>query len=1047
MVSSSKILTVSYGTFSCTLEGFDESFDTMKAIAEYFRDLAQDDRYFGAEPPTPDAEMLARIAEREISRRVEARFEENGAVVLRARLGKDSDDSDREITQNNLTAMPTPTVSDAQPDDTKVAPGEDAIAAAVDNRVAEETSHDAAAQPVQDTPRATMADVTDIATAQQGDAVADTPISAKPAEPLADAIATDSLDAPDAPVEKAAENVGLAPNPEDDTDATYPAFTAAPDSSVAAKLARIRAVVSSQRGSATTAPTAPLLTNGFSEDEHADDMLGATGDLTEANGTEAVDGEEPQDQVASEPVDASTDAKEAAPVAEDATPERSADLTPDETAATDIDARQADAPQADAPVATSDAVDTADAADAADDDTQEEDDPFDAAALAAAMRAALLTDDAPEHDPAPTVEEVSEAVGTDTQEADDAPADAKIEMEDSALGDTIAGMLAESAADADARRAAEPKAELAVAAVPAEAAEEEPEVTAQHELEVAAEEDLAPDAEADTRDAEDVATDDEEMPTTAAIATDDAESDDATSADAVITDTADLPQRPETDATEADAEAAAVSDAPAKSQLRIMKVKRADFDRALSEGTLEPVEDDASAAADLHAAPSGARADSSLSDEEEADLARELAAFEAEELAGDNAGSDGSVGLDDLDDLDDFDELDDEEVAEQTAEASSGAAPFKLTAAHAAPTSPTAGTAETDFDDDFEDDLDANTDIADDAATDELQPAEKLRRTDTVQADVTDDLDLEDAFASELDEAFADDEATDLRATAQAMEAEIGAEELTDEDTSEPEAETKDQVAAIRAAADGARRAVKMSSPARAMLTESPIEDGDRAVNRLLDETDREMNEPESKGRRSAIQHLRAAVAATRADRLLGRKADESEKTEPYREDLANVVRPRRPATRTETDRSERPAPVRPAPLKLVAEQRVDAAAPERRPVQPRRVALVEEATQGKTPSDAESFAEYAAKVGARELGDLLEAAAAYMAYVEGRPEFSRPQLMTKLREAEDSESSREDRLRIFGKLLREGKIAKLDGGRFAASQEIGFQPPKRAAG
>jgi hypothetical protein len=317
-----------------------------------------------------------------------------------------------------------------------------------------------------------------------------------------------------------------------------------------------------------------------------------------------------------------------------------------------------------------------------------------------------------------------------------------------------------------------------------------------------------------------------------------------------------------------------------------------------------------------------------------------------------------------------------------------------------------------------------------------------------------------DAPASSLSDEQEDELARELAAIKAELKQEYEAEEApapvktaapVQAPTSEFEADEEDDFDIDPSVLEGARKAVKLASPARSMLTETRVEDND--TSRILDQTNTELDEPEGSRRRSAIAHLRAAVAATKADRLLGGKRNDEDQAEPYREDLASVVRPRRPqANGARTERPAAEAP-RPAPLQLVAEQRVEQDDPvaEVTPVRPRRVARASVASSRQVtplredPVSEGDFANYAESVGAKSLPQLLEAAAAYMSYVEGRDQFSRPQLMTTVRQAEETESSREDRLRSFGQLLRDGKIEKTSGGRFTASDTNSFKPAQAA--
>ncbi|SHE98717.1 hypothetical protein SAMN05444279_11367 [Ruegeria intermedia] len=214
----------------------------------------------------------------------------------------------------------------------------------------------------------------------------------------------------------------------------------------------------------------------------------------------------------------------------------------------------------------------------------------------------------------------------------------------------------------------------------------------------------------------------------------------------------------------------------------------------------------------------------------------------------------------------------------------------------------------------------------------------------------------------------------------------------------------------------------------------------DTDVLRLLQKADAELDDPATADTRETYSHLRTAVAATEAEREASGD-DTAAEDEKYRGDLASVVSPRRPEIQVT---SMRPESDKAAPLKLVAEQRVDTDAPEAGPVTPRRVT----AEAADSTPDEGGFARFAQEQSAQSLPELLEAAAAYLSFIEGQEQFSRPQLMNKVRALKQDEFNREESLRSFGQLLRDGKIEKAGGGRFAASNQIGFRPEdKRAAG
>lgn len=352
-----------------------------------------------------------------------------------------------------------------------------------------------------------------------------------------------------------------------------------------------------------------------------------------------------------------------------------------------------------------------------------------------------------------------------------------------------------------------------------------------------------------------------------------------------------------------------------------------------------------------------------------------------------------------------------------------------------------------------DDDTDLMRDLASLEATAETEAA-AAPEDDSWAANLEEDDEL-----SRLLSGMAEDEAPALAEEEMAAEDQVG-EELIQ--TAEAEDDTEDDTAeADEFVAETAEEdAPQAADPAP--VSESDAREAD--VSRLIEETNTKLEGAENRRRFSAIAHLKAAVAATVADRLVrgernGRTAKEEEAAEAYRDDLTHAVQPRRPVASGEAH-TLRPAlpQARPAPLMLVSEQRIDRADDEDAVVRPRRISATRHSARPDaedaapagpiSAEDARSFAEFAESLGSSGLSELLEAAAAYTSTIEGRPHFSPPQILRKVASvADEGDFSREESLRSFGQLLRQGKIAKIRRGQYAITEQSRFfEETRRAA-
>ncbi|WP_322892912.1 MULTISPECIES: hypothetical protein [unclassified Yoonia] len=239
----------------------------------------------------------------------------------------------------------------------------------------------------------------------------------------------------------------------------------------------------------------------------------------------------------------------------------------------------------------------------------------------------------------------------------------------------------------------------------------------------------------------------------------------------------------------------------------------------------------------------------------------------------------------------------------------------------------------------------------------------------------------------------------------------------------------------------------------------------DESIQRILSQTDDHLNAPELRRQRDSFAQLKAASVAIDAARQLGDETDSNaDINDAYREDFDDIAAtqsaepaPQAAPVQSDLDATDqyddltRPlvltAPIAPSPLpplRLVASQRVVD------PIIPtdgaeERLRRIVSRIEGKTV-DPVTYPEFVAHHSVTEVEEMILAAAAYVNFVEGKQDFSRPEVMRLVRAHAPDAVARENGVRMFGRLVSEERIIRLDNGRFQAAPDTPYRPDSKVA-